>query len=388
MAWSALLTFPLMAAVQEICDRTALATGTGLGDLFRARFAGKAKVVVSALTVLLLVANVLNIAADLLAVGAGMHLLHAGPITLWAPLAGVGLTVLTISGSFEFLARALKYLCLALASYVVVLFFSNVPWRTVAWSTIIPHPHASRDYVALVVAVLGTTISPYLLFWQSAHRVEELKADAEGGSRAVTLDERPRVDAKRKERRSRLDVFVGMAISNVVMFSIIVATGATIGRDGSTQIDSAAQAAQALRPFAGSLASVLFAFGFIGSGLLAVPVLAGSSASEAAGLAGKDWGFSQRLRQAPFFYEIVAVGTLGGSLLSLAGINPIDTLIVVALLNGIAAAPFLIIVMVIADDTDIMGHHANHTLAKLLGWGTAAIMTIAAATVIAAILIH
>ena len=378
LLWTALVTFPLMTGVQEICDRTALATGQSLGALARKRFGRFGRAIVGVLLCALLLANCLNIAADLVAVGAGAHLLHAGPQTLWAVIAGVGITVLVLSGSFDTIALVFKVLCSALLAYVAVVFFAHVDWPEVALNTIVPHPSFSRDYIALLIAVLGTTISPYLFFWQSAHRIEELRQEPEGGDRALPLDARPTADARLKQRTSRLDVGVGMAFSNLVMFAIIVATASTLAKNGTTKIDSAAQAAAALRPVAGSVSTALFAIGFIGAGFLAVPVLAGSAAAGISGLVGRHWGFSRSVRQAPLFYVLVAAGTLGGAALSLIGVNPIALLVVVALVNGLAAGPFLIVVMLIARDRELMGDYVNGRLASTLGWLTVAVMSAAA----------
>ncbi|MGO8873408.1 MAG: divalent metal cation transporter, partial [Acidimicrobiales bacterium] len=224
----ALVTFPLMAGVQEICDRTALATGKGLGELIVARFGRAWRAAIGLLIGALIVANVLNIAADLVAVGAGMHLLHAGPIALWAVLAGVIIMVLLVSGSFATIARVFKVLCVALLAYVGVLFFVKIPWGAVIFNTVVPHIRFSREYVALLVGVLGTTISPYLFFWQSMHRIEDMREEDAGGTRPLPLRRRSRVDAAGKQSRSRFDVFTGMAFSNVVMFAIIVATAITL----------------------------------------------------------------------------------------------------------------------------------------------------------------
>jgi len=181
MLWVALFTFPLMAAVQEICDRTALASGKGLGELIVVRFGRRSKVLISVLLGLLILANALNIAADLVAIGAGMHLLHAGPEVLWALVAGALLIALVVSGSFELTARVLKIFCLALLAYVVVLFSISVPWGSVLIHTIVPHFVFSKGYLALLVGVLGTTISPYLFFWQSMHRIEDMREETAGG---------------------------------------------------------------------------------------------------------------------------------------------------------------------------------------------------------------
>jgi NRAMP (natural resistance-associated macrophage protein)-like metal ion transporter len=248
LLWVSLVTLPLMAGVQEICDRTALATGKGLGELAAQKFQGKARRVLAVLIAALIVANALNIAADLVAIGSGMNLLHAGPIWLWALIAGGLITVLVILGSFAQLARIFKLLCLALLAYFVVMFSVNVNWAQVAKSTFIPHISFTKDFIALLVAVLGTTISPYLFFWQSAHRLEDMREEPEGGDRAVPLRMRSNRNAIWKSRTSRLDVFFGMTFSNLVMFAIIVSAASTL--HGKT-INSAADAAAALKPVAG-----------------------------------------------------------------------------------------------------------------------------------------
>jgi Mn2+/Fe2+ NRAMP family transporter len=376
--WTSLLTFPLMAAVQEICDRTALATGKGVGELATRRLASRSRAVVGVLIGVLIVANALNIAADLVAMGSGMHLLHAGSTTIWAVVSGVGISILVLTGSFEFVARVFKLLCLALLSYIAMLFIIQINWTSVATATFSPHLSVGSTYVALVVAVLGTTISPYLFFWQSLHRVEEMRDEPAGGSKPKPLRDRTDVAAQRKQRTSRFDVLSGMAFSNIVMFAIIVTTAVTLGKHGKHNIQSAAEAASALQPIAGQFASALFALGFIGAGTLAIPVLAGAGSSGMAGLMGKTAGFSRSPRRAPVFYGLVMLGTLGGTALSLVGVNPIRLLVLVAVINGVAAAPFLVLVMLIAGDRKIMDDYVNGKLADVLGWSTAALMTAAA----------
>jgi NRAMP (natural resistance-associated macrophage protein)-like metal ion transporter len=376
--WTALLTLPLMAGVQEICDRTALATGTGLGELAVQRFKRFGRAILGVLLVALIVANALNIAADLVAIGSGMQLLHAGPTWLWALLAGALITMLLVVGSFARIALIFKVLCAALLSYLVVAVLVTHQWASVLSHTLIPHVQLNKAYLSLLVAVLGTTISPYLFFWQSAHRLEEMRDEPEGGTKPLPLKRRSTAEARRKERTSRLDVFVGMTFSNVVMFAVIVATAQTLHTHNKTDIQSAAQAAQALKPFAGRFASALFALGFIGSGLLAVPVLAGAGSVGMAGLLGKQWGFSRSVRKAPVFYGLVALGTLSGTALSVLNVNPIKLLILVAVINGVAAAPFLVVVMWVSSSRRIMGDYVNGNAAKILGWLTATIMAIAA----------
>ncbi len=381
MLWVSLVTFPLMTAVQEICDRTALATGKSLGELVTLRWRSRpARLLVGALLIGLLAANALNIAADLVAVGSGMTLLHAGPTWLWALVAGVAITALVMFGSFARIALVFKLLCATLLVYFVVAIVVHPPAGQVLAGTFIPRVHFNATYLTLLVAVLGTTISPYLFFWQSAHRLEDMREEPEQGRRAVPLEERTPQRSRHKLRASRLDVITGMAFSNLVMFAIIVSTAATLHAHGQTNLNTAADAAKALQPLAGRWAGALFALGFIGSGMLAIPVLAGAGAAGMSGLLGKRFGFSRSLRQAPVFYGLVAVGTLGGTALTLTHVDPVQLLVISAYLNGVAAAPFLLLVMLISNSRDIMGEHRNGRLAGLLGWTTFALMAAAAIT--------
>jgi NRAMP (natural resistance-associated macrophage protein)-like metal ion transporter len=383
LLWTCLLTLPLMATVQEICDRTALATGQGLGELAVKRFGRLGRTVIAILLVALLVANALNIAADLVAIGSGMNLLHAGPVWIWALVGGIVVTALLVLGSFARISAVFKALCAALLTYLVVAILVTHSWGPVLTHVLIPHLGINSGELALLVAVLGTTISPYLFFWQSAHRLEEMKEESAAGEGPEPLEQqRPRT-ARRKQSTSRLDVFTGMTFSNVVMFAIILATAETLHAHHKTGVQSAAQAAAALKPLAGSYASLLFALGFIGSGLLAIPVLAGSGSVGLAGLLGKRWGFSRSIRKAPVFYGLVMVGTLGGTCLSLLHIDPIKLLVFVAVINGVAAAPFLIVVMSISSNQRLMGDYANGRTAKIVGWATTAVMAGAAVAMFA-----
>ena len=210
-----------------------------------------------------------------------------------------------------------------------------------------------------------------------------MRDEPEGGSEPQPLGKQSPARARRKERTSRLDVFVGMTFSNLVMFAIIVATAQTLHSHNITNIESAAQAAKALKPFAGHFASALFALGFIGSGLLAIPVLAGAGSVGLAGLLGKQWGFSRSVRKAPVFYALVALGTVGGTALSLLNVNPIKLLVFVAVINGVAAAPFLVVVMWVSSDRRLMGDYVIGNVAKFIGWLTAAIMAVAAVALFA-----
>jgi NRAMP (natural resistance-associated macrophage protein)-like metal ion transporter len=375
--WAAILTFPLMVAVQEMCDRTALATGTGLGELARQRFQRTGRWIVGLLLLVLIVANTLNIAADLVAIGSGMSLLKAGPTWLWALLAGVVISVLLVKGTFAHIEIVFRTFAAVLLVYIVVAIIVTHDWLRVLEFTVVPHIHLNKTYIALLVALLGTTISPYLFFWQNANRLEEMRDAPERGALPETLAMRSRSRARLKQRTSRLDVFSGMAFSNIVMFAIIATTAETLHVHNVTNIQSAAQAATSLKPFAGGLASTIFALGFIGSGLLAVPVLAASGSVGVSGLLGKDWGFSRSIREAPLFYALVGLGTIGGTAFSLLNVNPIKLLVFVAVINGVIAAPLLIVVLIISNSQRLMGEYVNGQAANILGWITFALMAIA-----------
>lgn len=375
--WTALFTFPLIAAIQEICDRTALATGTGLGELALKRFHRTGRWIVGTIFSILIVANTLNIAADLVAIGSGMNLLKAGPTWVWALLSGVAISVLLVKGSFGRIAQVFKVLAGILVVYIIVMVSVTHDWLRILQYGVIPHIQLNKSYISLLIALLGTTISPYIFFWQSANRLEEMREEPEGGSEVAPLKKRSVRQARFKRRSSRLDVFLGMAFSNVVMFAIIGTTGQTLHTHGITNIQSAAQAASSLKPIAGSLASVIFALGFIGSGLLAVPVLAASGSIGLSGLLGKKWGFSRKIREAPLFYILVAVGTMGGTALSLLNANPISLLVFVAVINGLIAAPLLIFVLIISNSRRLMGEYVNGHAANILGGFTVALMSVA-----------
>ena len=378
MLWTSILTFPLMTATQEICDRMTQATGDSFGRLIRRKFPRSLRLVIGVLLAALIVANVVNLAADLMAVGQGMELLHAGPAPLWSALAGILIVVALIAGSFEVIVRIFKWLCLVLLVYVAVLFVAGVNWADVLRGFALLGFSLSPGYLGLTVAVLGTTISPYMFFWQTAQRVEQLRAEDLGGDKAPRLTDRTSQAARRTLRNGRLDVIVGMAFSNLIMFAIITATAATLGQSG-TKVTTAVDAAKALAPIAGGASTVLFAVGFIGSGMLAVPVLAASGAAGMAGLVNKSWGLDRSPRKAPLFYLLLVAGILAGVAMSLFSTNPIGLLVLSAILNGIAAGPFLLVMMLISRDRRIMREYANGRLAAALGWATTGLMCLAGA---------
>ncbi|AMM32894.1 hypothetical protein SA2016_2225 [Sinomonas atrocyanea] len=374
--WTAPVVLPMMIAVQEMCDRTATATGETLGKLARRRFGRAGAIVVGILLLCLLVANIVNVGADLMAVGKGMELLGAGPSQLWAPIAGVGLGVLLMTGSYKLVSKVFIWLCLALFAYVVVMFLAGVQWNEVLAGLTFQRLDPNLQFWGLVAGVFGTSISPYLFFWESGQRIEEMRAKSEKGDRPAADTDIPDYKAIRRRRQQRIDVVTGMTVSVLIMFAIIVATGATIGRH-PTDINSAADAAQALKPVAGPLAGAVFALGFIGTGLLGVPVLASAACIGFSGLTGKNWGFDRSPRKAPLFYGLLVAGLVVGTILSALFTDAIALLVLSAMINAIAAAPFLIVVLLIAGSRRIMGDRANRALSSTIGWATAAIMAAA-----------
>ena len=378
LLWTVVVAFPLMAGTQEICDRMAQATGDSFGRLIRRRFPHSLRLVVGVLVAALIVANLVNVAADLVAIGQGMQLLHAGPAVVWSAAFGVGILAAVVLGSFEAIARAVKWLCSVLLVYVGVVVVVGIDWADVLRGLLGLGIRLTPAYLGLAVAVLGTSISPYMFFWQTAQRVEELRAEDLGGPRAPTLADRSPRARRRAMRNGRIDVVTGMAFSTVIMFAIIIATAATLGSTGRV-VGSAADAAQALAPIAGHWSTALFAIGFIGSGVLAVPVLAASGAAGMAGLTNREWGLDRSPARAPLFYVLLGVGVIGGTALSLVGLNPISLLVLSAIVNGIAAGPFLLVMMLIARDRQIMGTYTNGRVAAVLGWTSTVVMSVAGA---------
>ena len=309
------------------------------------------------LIALLIVANLLNIAADTSAVGEGMKLLHAGPAELWAAIAGVAVTGLIVVGSFERITIAFKVLSLALLTYVVVLFAANPKWTDVLTHTLVPHVEFSKDYMLLLVAVLGTTISPYLFFWQSANRIEELRADDEGGSKA----NRSTSDADRNSSSAPADWTTSPAWpSRTSSCSRSSSRPARRSAPRATRRSPARpRPRKPSNPRPVGWPRPCSRSGSSAPGMLAIPVLAGSGASALASLLHKPWGFSRSFRNAPFFYVLVGLGTLGGTLFTLLGVDPVKLLVFSALINGLLAPPFLVLVMLISNDRKIMGEHCN-----------------------------
>jgi NRAMP (natural resistance-associated macrophage protein)-like metal ion transporter len=369
MLWMALATFPLMAAVQLICARIGLVTGRGLAAAIRGHYP---RPFIYIACLLLLVANVFNIAADLSGMAGVTHMLTGVPTIVSVPVFGLVILLATIYTTYATFARSLKWLTAILFAYVATAFMARPDWRQVVVATFVPRLGWDSLYMTTVVAVLGTTISPYLFFWQASHEVQAEKAI---GRR--TLAQR-RGATPHELADARLDVATGMFFSNVVMFFIILATGATLHVSGQTQVETARQAAEALRPLAGDGAYLLFALGLIGTGLLAVPVLAGSASFAIAELFGWRSGLDLPPRRGRRFYLVFAGAVVAGMALNLVGTNPIRMLFLSAVVNGLLAPPLLVLVMLVGNNRAIMGTHANGPWLNALGWLATTIMFVAA----------
>jgi NRAMP (natural resistance-associated macrophage protein)-like metal ion transporter len=367
--WLALFSFPLMAAVQEICARIGLQTGAGLAENIRKHYP---RPVLYVCVSLLVVANTINLGTDLGAMAAAAQLLLGIPFLGWLLAMTLLTGLLEIFVSYKRYARVLRFLTLSLFAYVFVVFVVPQDWGQVLRSTFIPTLQFTPDYLLNIVAILGTTISPYLFFWQANEEIEEEIDEGKTSKTArqgITCNEL---------KWMRTDVTAGMVFSNVIMWFIIVTTASTLFRNGITAIDSAPKAAEALRPIAGQFAYILFAAGIIGTGLLAVPILAGSAAYAVAETFHLREGLSLKLRQAPGFHGVIALATLVGAGINLLGINPIQALYYTAVLNGIIAPPLLVMIMLISGNREIMHDNVNGPVSRTLGWLATLLMGIAA----------
>src|SRR6059036_3841861 len=369
MLWTAMATLPLMAAVQLICARIGLVSGRGLAGAVRHHYPRPFLYVAC---VLLLAANVFNIAADLAGMADATALLTGVPPLVGVPVFGLAIFLVTVYTSYARFARYLKWLTGVLFAYVVAALLAKPAWREVLVATFVPSLRWDAPYVATLVGVLGTTISPYLFFWQASQEVEEEKSR---GRRTVA--ERQGATAH-ELADARLDVATGMFLSNLVMLFIMLATAATLHRAGRVEIETARQAADALRPLAGDAAYLLFALGLIGTGLLAVPVLAGSASFAVAEVFGWRAGLDLSPRRGRRFYLVFAGAVAAGILLDLAGTNPIRMLFFCAVLNGLLAPPLLLLVMLVSNNRAIMGEYSNGIWLNVLGWSATALMSLAA----------
>jgi len=364
----ALLTFPLMAAVQNTCARVGLISGEGLAGVLRTHYP---RWILYGSVGLLFVANTINVGADLGAIADAVHSI-SGVQAVWlvVPVA-LGILALQILGSYRLIAKTFKWLTLALLAYVVDAFLVHPDVAETLRATVVPTFSLDPTYVTTVVAILGTTISPYLFFWQSSEEVEEQIAMGRKTKRSR------RGASVGELRYSAIDVNAGMAFSNVVMYFIILATALTLFKSGKTDIKSAADAAEALKPLVGDFAGILFAAGMIGAGLLAVPILSGSAAYAIAEAFGWTYGLDTHWSRAKPFYAVIVFATLAGVVMNFLGVNPIDALFYSAVLNGIVAPPLLVMVMLAARNSKVMGKQTIGPLLAVLGWGAAVAMCLA-----------
>lgn len=370
--WLALFTFPLMAAIQEMCARIGLVTGRGLAANIK-RFFPRWVLILA--TILLAGANIFNIGADIGAMAESMRLLTP---QVGFPILAVAFAVISILlqvfSSYRVYSKYLKYLSFALMAYVFTAFIPTVAmdWHNAFKSLVVPSLSLSKDQIILICGILGTTISPYLFFWQTSQEVEE---QTELGMTTVKA-RRENVDSE-KIKRMQTDVWSGMFYSNLVMFFIVSVCATVLNKAGITSISSAADAANALRPIAGNNAYLLFAVGVIGIGLLAIPVLAGGISYALSETFNWKEGLNHELKQASAFYGVIIFAILIGLGLNFIGLDPIKALIYSAVANGLAAPLLLVMIMLLANNKSVMGEYANGTFSKILGWLCTALMVVA-----------
>jgi NRAMP (natural resistance-associated macrophage protein)-like metal ion transporter len=375
MCWVMLFCFPLMAAIQEISARIGRVTGQGIAGNIRAHYPAW---LLYAIVALLLVANIINLGADLGAMGAALNLLIGGPVALYVVGFAVFCAALEVYSSYERYVGILKWSSFVLLAYVAVALVVDVPWGKVAYSTLVPNFSFGADYVVTVVAVLGTTITPYCFFWQSSQEANDERIDPA----AHPLIEAP-AEARAQIARMRFDTYAGMGYSNIISLFIIISTAATLNAHGITDIQTSSQAAEALRPIAGVFTFVLFAVGIIGIGLLAVPVLAGSGAYALGEALGWTTGLDRKPLDAKAFYATIAVSTLIGVVINFVGLDPIRALFWSAVINGVVAVPLMVMIMLMAMRPDVMGRFVLPRPLWAMGWLCTVTMAVAVAIMFA-----
>ena len=376
LVWTLLLTTPLMIGIQMLSARIGWVTGEGLGANI-ARMCPRW--ITLSLVSLLVVANAINIAADIGAMGEAVRLLAGGPRPLYVLGFGVLCIVCQVTFSYERTVRVLKWLTLGLFAYVAVILSVSVPWRQVALEGLtpwrfIPPGTSMNDYASMVVAVLGTTISPYLFFWQAAQEVEDNARRPE----AAKLRDNAEYAAEHLSRIKQ-DTSFGMVFSNMIALCIVIATGVTLNLHGITSIQTSSQAAEALRPVAGEFAFAIFALGIIGTGLLAVPVLAGSAAYAVSEAFGWKHGLSRGFHEARGFYAIIIAATVIGTLMSTLEVDPIKALVWSAIVNGVISVPIMVVMMWIGQSRRLMGRFIISPRHRFFGWAATVVMGVAVA---------
>ncbi|APV49210.1 iron transporter [Betaproteobacteria bacterium GR16-43] len=375
MLWSVLFTTPLMIGIQIVSARIGRVTGQGLAANIREHYPAP---LLYGIVGLLLVANTINIAADLGAMGAAIEMTFGGSSELYIVFMALLSLTLQVFIPFPRYAPFLKWMTLSLFAYVATVFVVRVPWGEALEGALLPHLSFRKEYVATLVAVLGTTISPYLFFWQASQEVEEQRATPGHEPLRVAPDQ-----ARSSFRRIKVDTYVGMTFSNLVAFFIMLTTAVTLHANGITEIQTAQQAAEALRPVAGDFAFALFSLGIVGTGLLAVPILAGSAAYAVAESFRWPIGLGLPLLEARGFYFILVAATLIGVGLDFAGIDPIQALLWSAVVNGVIAVPIMVVMMLLAVRPDTMGPFVVRRRLWALGWLATGVMGAAVAAMFA-----
>ncbi len=368
LSWTFLFSFPLMVAIQEVAAEIGRVTGAGIARNMRRHYPRPLLVLMVGL---LLIANIVNLGADLAAMGAAVGLLIGGPIGLYTLLFGLFCIIVEVALSYERYASVLKWATLSLFAYVAVVVVAQVPWGEALTSLVVPRIEWTGAYATAVVAILGTTISPYLFFWQAGQEIEEQKRH-----KVKPLCITPK-DAGPELKRIRIDTLTGMAFSSIVSLAIVFATAATLHANGIRDIETSAQAAEALRPIAGNFAFALFALGIIGTGLLAVPVLAGSAAYAVTEMFGMAGSLDAKPTKARLFYGTIAVTTLLGVSLQYVGIDPARALYWAAVVNGVLAAPLMVMMMLIVRNPRAMGRLTLGRRATITGWIATVVMAVA-----------
>jgi Mn2+/Fe2+ NRAMP family transporter len=379
LLWLALFTFPLMSAVQELCARIALQTGVGLGASLRRKFP---RWLVGIAILGLLAANTFNVGADLGAVAAAGSLLSRGALhALWLVVPVALLIIgMQVFATYATIFKIFKWLTLALFAYVITAFFAHPPLLDVVKATVIPHIELSKDFIMALVAVLGTTISPYLFFWQASSEVDELAAAGAAHPRAghhgLRLSEM---------RAARTDVLIGMAFSNLVMYFIILTAAAVLHAHGKTDVQTADQAAAALAPLAGPFAFIVFSVGLIGAGLLAIPILTGSATYAIKEFFGFGGSLASKPQDRPTFYVILTLATVAGVLMNFLHLDPIRALFIAAVINGVVAPPLLLLIVILGADHSVMKRYVSGKISLALTGIATVFMAVAAITMFVAI---
>ncbi len=376
--WVSLVTFPLMAVAQEMCARIALVTGRGLASNIKRTFSKK---MLYFCTMLLFIANTVNIGADLGAMAKAIQLvLPSSNFVLLVIFIGLFTLTLQVFIPYKNYVKYLKWLTITLFAYVITGLIIKMNWVEIFKNTLIPSMSFTKKEILLVVGILGTTISPYLFFWQTSQEIEEEISDGK-----TTLASRKGTD-KKEIHKMRADVWSGMLFSNLVMFFIIAVCATTLFKNGITNIGTASDAAMALRPLAGNFTYILFTLGIIGTGMLAIPVLAGSTSYAMSESFGWKEGLYRKLKEAKAFYGVIIISIIIGIIINFLGIDPIKALIYSAILNGVVAPIILFCIVIISSNKKIMGDHVNSKINKFFGWLVTILMFIASITTIVLLL--